>query len=88
MDELRKAVASANASQQAYLAACRSVLSALSIVDHELAESIRVLWPKEDKAAQWICSPLHGELSPAEMVLSGQTDLVRSIIRKSEYGLC
>ena len=86
MDELRNAVASANTSQQAYLAACRSVLSALSIIDHELTESIRTIWPNRDKAAQWICSPLHGELSPAEMVLAGQSDLVRSIICKFMHG--
>lgn len=88
MENLRKAVVAVNQSRQAHLDACRAAWAALRNVDPELAAVINTMWANDDVAAEWICTPHSRDLSPAEMVLAGRSDLVRSIILKAEYGFC
>lgn len=88
VDNLRKALAAIHQSREAHLDACSAAWMALREVDPELAAVISGMWANDDVAAEWICKPYSHDLSPAEMVLAGRSDLVRSIILKAEHGFC
>lgn len=88
MEELRSALAEVNLSRKAHLAACRAAWEALRKASPQLATDISAMWPNDDVAAEWVCSPLSRDLSPIDMVLAGRTDLVHSILRGAEHGFC
>ena len=88
MEALAEALSEVRRLTQARKDACRVAWAVFQEADSRLADDIRGLWPNEDVAAEWICRSSAQEPSPAELVIAGRSDVVRSVIRQAEYGFC
>lgn len=89
MGGLATSIETVNKAYNAYCDACMQVWACIEQDYSDVGRWVRDLGFTGEQAALWLCAPHHRwSVSPAEVIASGRSDEVITLLQQSYYGVC